>query len=177
MACVTTRRLQINSLISPWTQWRITCCIIQAVSSFPIFRMIISIRQIIDTVSFMYPSCFMEIFQTFHRPQRLSQFHHIVFHFGPNTAASTTIIEISLFIIIHENTRIYHGKTIVFHANHLNKFLMHCKILSRMFTGCNSHSPSMVPVRSTGMGEIIIIGSIFISTIGCPHKTSFLSSP
>ena len=132
--------------------------------------MIVGIRQIIFTIILMYPSRLVKIFQTFHYLHRSVQFHHVIFQFPPFTKTATSIIDIGLSIVVHKNTRIDQRV----HSFYITFYL---KPFGRLTARSHSDFPAIIPIRSTRMRKIKIIGSILICTIRCPHKTSFLASP
>ena len=119
----------------------------------------------------------MEVGQSFHRAQRFCQFCHVIFQRSTYQTASTSVIEISLSVIIHKNTGVYHGETVIFHALHFEVGIQYGEIRSRFLTGSDTYTPSVVPVITAGMGKVEVICAVLVSAVGCPHESSILTSP
>ena len=173
MACIATCRFQINALIFPRPHRRVTCCIIQAVGTFSIIRVVVSIRHIVNTVFLMHPGSFMKICQSFHVSQRFSYFHHIIFQFGCRTTTATAIIEVSLPVIIYKHTRVNHCKSITQSFN----ISLHFKVFGGILAGSYTDFPGIIPVITTRMRKIKVISTVLICTIGRPHESTVFTSP
>ena len=121
----------------------------------------------------VYPCRLVEILETLHLTQRFGEFNHIVGKLCAITFAAATVVEVCLAVIVNE----YGGVDERESAHILHRLVEGLEVTVGILAGGNTDFPCIVPVAAAGMGEVEIISTVLICTVGSPHETALRTTP